>query len=536
MHVGEAIIQQLEQWNVEALFGVSGSSLLPMIDALRRQSTIRYVTVRHEEAAALAASAYAKLTGRPGVCWAHAGPGAAHLINGLYDAHKDGYPVLAITGQVPTDKMGTPYKQAADADLMFVGCTGFSRTVTAASAALPILVEAMRYAVSMGDVAHVAIPSDLLAVDLQDVPLRPWDPFLTIAPQVDSDAVNAAAQLLDGARHPIILMGYGARDEASTVLAMAERMQAPIITSLPAKGSLDEGHPLVCGPIGEAGTSKAAAAVQEADAVLILGSSWWPQQFMPQNARVVQVDVRPTAMGAQHPVDIGIVGRSADVLPALAQRLRARTRAVAPVPAGSEDVGAGDQFPAHPARIMQVLRDQLPRGAVVAVDTGLVTLWYGRCFPARQETTLISGRWRTMGFGVPAAVAAKVARPRAAVVAVVGDGGFGMAAMEFVTAVQHRLPIVVLVLNNGLLGEEAAKQDIAGMPIYGMDLQNPRWAAFAEACGGRGYHPADVSDLAECLRDALTHPLPALIDIPTRFAAPPTLSHGSAKPKPDTSV
>lgn len=470
------------------------------------------------------ASAYAKLTGPLGVCLVHAGPGAAHLINGLYDAHQDRYPVLAMTGQVATDHIGTSYKQSSNESLMFAGCTGFSRHIASPGEALEILVAAMRYAIAMNDVAHVAIPADVLSQTLPNASLYDPEPYLTTPPHTDPAAIDQAAKIMDLAKNPLILMGQGARQSAKAVLALAEYWHTPVITSLPAKGSLPETHPLVVGPLGEAGTDASLMAIHNADVLLVLGCTWWPAKFMPQEVRVVQVDRRPTAIGSGHPAAVGIIGQVHDVLPALQDKLPPRSRQEQPL-GRPPAAGVSDAFPAHPQAILARLRAHLPDGAVIAVDTGLVTLWYGRTFPARQKTTLISGRWRSMGFALPAAMAAKAAMPDVPVVALAGDGGFAMTGMEFATAVQHHLPITVVVFNNGLLGEEAIKQEKANLPVYGMNLRNPDFAAFAEAAGGLGFRPRTARGLDEALQEAIRSRRPALVDVPTLFAAPPPDTH-----------
>lgn len=526
-NVGQMIVAQLHRWGVERVFGLSGSSILPLIEGLRRDAGVRYVTVRHEETAALMASAYAKFTGRLGVCVAHAGPGAAHLINGLYDARQDHAPVLALTGQISTQKMGTVTKQSSQAELMFGDCVGFSRTVAAPSQVLEIIWAAMRYAISMEDVAHVALPSDILASSGPgSTAIRAPEPFLAPSPAVDLQAIRTASDLLTRAQNPVIVMGRGAISEASNVLALAEKLNAPLITSLFAKGSVPEDHPLVMGPIGEAGTDAARAAASTADAILILGSTWWPASFMPANPTIVQVDLRPTAIGAQHPVQVGLVGPISEVLVEIQKHLSPASAERKVTPWRHAHEAVDDDFPWHPARVMHHLRRHLPSGAIVAVDTGLATLWYGRTFPAQMETTLISGRWRTMGFALPAALAAQAARPDAAVVALVGDGGMGMTGMEFVTAVKYHWPIVVVVLNNAILGEEAARQEKAGTPVFGMDLLNPDFSAFAEACGGVGFHPCNGEELDHALHQAFTGNQPTLIDVKTRYLAPSSLMGG----------
>lgn len=522
MTVADAIAEELALWGGTDVFGLAGSSFLPLLSAVAAQDGLRYHGVRHEEAAALMASAQSKLTGAVGICVAHAGPGAAHLVNGLYDAHKDGVPVLAITGQVPTPQIGTDFKQASEQDLMFSGCAGYSRMVSSPDTALDLLEGALRYAVSAKDVAHLAVPSDLFYARYDGRPPRAAGSHLAPRADVDVEAIAEAAELLRAAKRPIFLLGRGARGCAGEVLELAERLRAAVIPTLFAKGCAREDHPLVQGVLGEAGTDRARAVAAEADLVLILGSTWWPVSFLPQHPTVIQVDVRPTVIGAGHPLRLGITGRVEDVVAELLRKVPDEGLMPPEAPAVGSDPGDADGS-IHPEATMRSLRRHLGAGSVIAVDTGLTTLWYGRSFPAEDEVTLISGRWRTMGFALPAAIGAKLARPAATVVALAGDGGFMMTAGELLTAVAERLPIVVIVLQNGVLGEEMVKQQGQGFSEFGIDLTNPDFAKLAEACGAKGYRAKSVHELDEALDLALQADGPTLIDVGTATVAPPTL-------------
>jgi len=535
--VADQLVEQLWVWGVRTVFGVTGSAVFPILEALARRDGLRYLTAHHEEGAALMASAHAKLTGELGVCLAHAGPGAAHLVNGLYDAQRDGAPVLALTGEVPESRVGTMAKQASAQNLMMADCTDWSRLAASPAEVPELLLGALRHACARQGVAHLAIPVDVQAMAVADgapAPGRPG-PYLRCPPTPDEGAMAAAAAVLARAQRPGLLVGRGASGAGAQVLALAERLGAPVAVSLLAKGLVPDGHPLAVGVLGAAGSAYSDEAFADRDAILVLGSTWWPPTgTIPPAVPIVQVDVCPEVIGGRHDVAVGIAGDVAKVVPALARRLPHRP-GLAPATWAAAHAGgkAGwlaeqhwegwDGVPAHPARVMAELRAALPEDAVVAVDTGLVTLWYSGYFAARQETTLASGRWRTMGFALPAAIAAKLARPERAVVALCGDGGCGMALPELLTLAQHGVAVTVVVLNNGMLGEEAAKQAQQGRPVWGTELGPTDFAAVARACGLQGARVDAPGALADSVRRALGSGRPFLVDVPTAFVATPSL-------------
>ena len=523
MNVAQRIAQELETFGVRRIYGLAGSSFLPLVEAIAERGALRFVPVAEEASAALMASAEAKLTGGLGVCLAHAGPGAAHLATGLWDAHKDRVPVLALTGQVPTAKIGTNYKQAADLTTLMAGPAGFTAQVASAEEAPWLLTEALRHALTMSDSAHLALPEDLLAQPCGTPGPISAAPYQPAAPRLDLRLAHEAAERLWAAEYPLVIMGRGARGAAGQVLALAEALQAPVITTLFAKGALAEDHPLVLGPLGEAGTDRAAAAARRADVVLLIGATWWPQAFLPQDVDVLQVDRRATAMLAVQPRLTAIVADAAEACEEIRKRLpEGRRPPYRPV---GEDLGEeGEGAGIHPRRIMREFRDAVPEGAVICVDTGLDTLWYGRAFQARSETTLVSGRWRTMGFALPAAIAAKLSRPDAPVVAIAGDGGFLTSMQEFATAVREGLALTVLLLRNGTLGEEQARQVVSGFGGQGlMRVATPDFVRFAQAMGGEGRRARTVEELRHALREAAPARRPMLIDVDTALVWPRTL-------------
>lgn len=531
MTAADWIVEQLRAFGVHRVFGVAGAAVFPVLAALSRQNGGAFVGARHEEGAALMASAHAKLTGELGVCLAAAGPGAAHLAAGLHDAQCDGVPVLALTGEAGDDPWGAAARQAEAQTLALAACSGWSRRAATADEVPDLLAAALRFATVRQEVAHLALPLAVQAGLLRSpAPLPPGPaPYLRRFPAPDEAAIAEAAEILGRARRPGVLLGRGAAGLGPQVLALAERLQAPVAASLAAKGVVPDDHPLAVGVLGEAGSPYSAEVFADRDAVAVLGSTWWPPAGgLPTGAAVVQVDTRAERMGWRHPLALGITADLAAVLPALTRRLPER-----PGPAGRgtgkwgwlarQDWAGWEGMPLHPARLMAELRTALPQDAVVCLDTGLVTLWYGGYFPARHETTLLSGRWRTAGFGLPAALACKLARPERAVVALCGDGGFGRSLPEVLTAAQHGIAVTAVVLNNATLGEEAARISLQGLPAWGTDLGDTDFAAVARAAGIEGVRVGATEEVSPAVRAALASGRPAVVDVPTTLLPPPSL-------------
>lgn len=529
--VGKYVIDQLETLGVDAIFGVPGSDILGLLNALDRGGPIRFYSVHHEETAALMAAAYGTLTGRLGVVMTHSGPGAAHLVNGLYHASRDHVPVLALTGQVPTRLMGTRASQATDLGSMMAGPTMFSVTVSHPDSIGEVLTEALYKAIRFRGAVHVGIP-----IDLQEKPsqalLRPPNRIGELEPQPDPDGIQAAMALLRRARRPVIQAGQGSRGVGQEVLALAERLQAPIVTSLLGKGVVSEDHPLVMGTLGEAGTLPARDAVKSADTLLVMGSTWWPETlgFPTRPAQVIQIDQVPDSLGISSPVGIGLVGTLQDVLPSF---LTAGLPAQRPRPWVSALIEAKDRWWSsayqdsdeafHPRTVLAAIARAVPDDAIMAVDTGSHTLWTGGYYPTRHETILASGRWRTMGYGLPAAMAAKIAEPESVVLAIVGDGGLSMALSDLSTAARYRLPIVVVVFNNGSLAMEVYRAQEQGQKAVGMGLFNPDFAAMAEAAHWEAKRVTPRDALARLIEEATQRDVPVLLDVPVRDIPPPFL-------------
>ncbi|EKP95366.1 thiamine pyrophosphate-binding protein [Thermaerobacter subterraneus] len=525
MTVADYVAGELAAWDVPYVFGVPGDSVIPLLEALRQKQRPRFIPTRHEGAAALMASAYAKLSGRAAACVSDAGPGAIQMLNGVYDAALDRVPLLALTGGLPTRKVATHWPQDANLDLVYTDATVFNHTLTAAPQVTRILPAALRAAHERPGPARVGLPVDLQREEVAGAKTTGKPDYLTRQPAPDARDLDAALHLLRTAARPVILAGRGARPARQAVLALAEQLDAPVLCTLPGLGAVPGEHAHYCGVIGEAGTQAAADVLGAADVALVVGSTWWQPAFVPRGLKVIQVDSRRAHLGMTFPVEVALPGTAEAVLGALRDGLRAQERPgwrafwvraragwheeLRRADAAAEGHGEG----VHPAALMTTLAGVLDPEAVICVDTGQHTYWFGRYFFPDRHTVLVSGHWRTVGFALPAAIGAALAAPRRPVVALAGDGGLGMTLTEFTTAVREKLPITVIVCNDGRYAEEEELQARARVQPFGTRFVNPDFAAFAETAGGRGIRVERVRELEPTLERALRVDGPVLVDV-----------------------
>lgn len=550
--VAQHTVAQLAAWGVKHVFGVAGDTIIPLLEALRQRRDIDYIGVRHEESAGFMASAYAKLTGRLGVCTAEAGPAAVHLLSGVYDAHMDRVPVLALTGESATERLGTHWPQTIDQQMLYADATCFNHTLATERQLPDVLYQALRVAEIQPGVSRLGLPVDLQLKPVEG-PVRPRPEYLDASPSPDPRSLEEAARLLGQAQRPLIFVGQGARGQGRVLAALADRLGAAMIHTLPAKDVVPADHPRNLGVIGEFGTEPAAEAFAQADVVLVVGSTWWQPDYAP-DARFIQIDRSPRHVGMLFPVDVGLVGGAAQVLPQLLDQTRprrnqewerlvealksswerSRRQGDAAVADPEPLAGGGGDGGVTPHQVVAALQERLDPDAVVCLDVGDNTYWMSTLFQAGSgQRVLISGHWRSMGFGLPAAIAAGLALPGKPVVAVVGDGGFAMTMAEFTTAVALDLPVAVVILNNGMLAEEGHKQVEMRLEPFGVRLHNPDFAAYAEACGGRGFRVESPGDLEPALAAALKGGKPAIVDVVTRALMPAwPKARGTLRPAP----
>lgn len=519
--VSDVIIEGLVASGIDLVFGLPGTSSLGLVDAIRKNGKVRYIVVRHEEAAAMAASAYNKLTGRIAACLTIAGPGATNLATGLYDAKEDGASVLSLNGQVEMQYTGEYGMQEIDQDAFFRPITVYNNTISDRKMTLLLLSRAIRYATLRHGVAQLSIPNDI-----QKQPLDPSickTEIVIAEPAITPDAASLqkARDAIDGAEHPVVLAGFGAYHDADAVLAFAEAIDAPILTTYRAKGILPEDHPRVISVLGSVGSPQARILAERADLIVAFGVGFSKFTNVPLDTRIIQVDTNPVKLGVGN-MTIPLWGTCSETISLLTQMVEKKTR-----PGLAEEIAAMkiawlDQLdseadskavPIRPPYLMKILSEKLPPAAVICLDVGENQWWFGRNFLMKQQRFTMSGYLGTMGFGFPAAIAAKLAYPEKQVICITGDGGFSQAMADFVTAVKYDLPMVVLIMNNRQLGMIQVEQLMENYPNFGTDLHNPDFAAYADACGGAGIRVEQPGDLAGAVGKALSMNLPVIVDV-----------------------
>ena len=523
--VADTLVETLVAWGVTTFFGMVGHSNLGFAEALRRaeeRGDVRFVGIRHEGAAAFAASAYGKLTGRPAACVAIAGPGSTNLLTGLYDAKLDGAPVVAISGQVPSDVLGRGAFQDVALSAVFGDVAVSSTTVHAGSNHAELAALAVKHALDRRGVAHLVLP-DEVQVRPSAAPASTPSGRLGVRHQPpDRTQVARAVELLDTAKRPVMIVGHGARNARAEVIALAEHLGAPVLTTFKAKGLVPDSHPLGAGVLGRSGTPVASWLMNESDLVLAIGVSFSNHTGVADYKTIVQVDDSPDAVGRFHAVTASVLGDAAVTLRLLrsgaspggdsqlgdvAERWRIWREEKAR--RAREDRGRG----VAAAAVFDSLGRHLPDDAVVCVDVGNHAYSLGRYLETAGQPVLMSGYLGSIGFGYPAALGAWAADPGRPVVAVTGDGGFGQYAMELTTAVHHGIPVKHVLLNNNALGKISKEQLAADYPVWHTSLTNPDWAAYAELCGARGIRVTHRDQLEAAMAELFAHDGPALLCI-----------------------
>jgi len=525
--VADVIVEQLVEWGVQRVYGIPGETTLQIVDAIRRRSDkIRFILVRHEEVAAFMASAYAKLTGDLGVCLSIAGPGATNLVTGLYDAKMDRAPVLALTGQVGLQFLGLGSFQEIDQHALFEAVADFNEIIDSAEQVTELLTLAMKRALVLRNVSHLGIPANVQTLPVRpNVRTKPREgrlPDLRLMPH--PELITSAANAIDAAERPVLIVGYGAREQRNTLLQLAEKIDAPVATTYKAKGVIPEDHPLALGVMGDIGTDPAKRMVFAADLLLTIGCSYSDNTAVPSYIPQIQIDLEPMMIGRKFPVRIGLVGDAAMVVPALLENVSDKHadgylnlvgRIKKRWDQKKQQEIDSDTPPVRGPQIMATLQSVIDRDAIITNDVGDNTLWFARNFVATDQRILISGYVASMGFGLPAALAAQLAYPDKQVVCTTGDGGFTMVMGDFVTAVVNELPLTVVVLSNAKLAMIEHEQDEAGVPHFATDLHRIDFARYADSCGGAGFTVERPEDLNEALKSALSSQQPSLVDIVT---------------------
>ncbi len=542
MTAADVLVEGLIDWGVEVVFGLPGDGINGIMESLRtHQNKIRFVQVRHEEAAAFMACGYAKFTGRMGVCLATSGPGGIHLLNGLYDAKLDGQPVLAITGLQFHDLIGTFTQQDVALDKLFMDVAVCNERIMGPTHVENITDLACRMACAYRGVSHITFPVDLQEKELKErqrssrnIQHHTSDVKARSARLPDQMDIQRAAQILNEGKKVAILAGRGALGATSELEQAAELLASPIIKPLLGKAAVPDDSPYTTGGIGLLGTKPSQEALEDCDTLFMVGTSFPYIEFMPKpkQARGVQIELDPKRIGLRYPVEVGLVGDSRNTLRELIPLLKRKEdrRFLQEAQAGMKDWrelmekrATRPDKPMKPQVVAWELGKRLRDDAIVSCDSGTIATWWARHIPAKRgQMHTLSGNLATMAPGLPYTIAAQIAYPGRQCVGFVGDGGFSMLMADFVTAVKYKLPIKIVVIKNNCLGQIKWEQMVfLGNPEYGVDLHPIDFAAFAHACGGAGFSADDPADCGRLMEEFLNTPGPALIEATVDPLEPP---------------
>jgi pyruvate dehydrogenase (quinone) len=531
MRTADIIAEALIDWNVDVIFGLPGDGINGFIEALRqRQNKIKFILVRHEESAAFMACAYAKYTGKLGACVATSGPGAIHLLNGLYDAKADNTPVIAITGSTYTDLMNSNYQQDVNLLQLFSDVAVYNTIINNPEQAEMAVDIACRSALSQRGVSHLTIPIDVQEMKLKGRYSRHKVGGHTSdvnVPRIISDIklIEKAANILNSGERVVILAGQGALAAGDEVIAVAEKLGAPVVKALLGKAVIPDTHPVSIGGLGLLGTEPASDAMNEADTLLMVGTSFPYIDYLPKpgQAKGIQIDIKPDRIGLRYPVEVGLVGDSkltlAAILPLLRQKessnfLKSKQQAMKNWISLLNEQSTRTDKPIKPQVIAAAVSVELEDDAIISVDSGTITSWAARYINIRNGMKFsLSGTLASMACGLPYAIAGQIAFPERQSVAFVGDGGFTMLMGEFATAVQYNLPIKVVIIKNNTLGMIRWEQmAFLGNPEFGVEFTPIDYARFAEACGGKGYSIKEPSEVNSIMHQAMSEKKPTIIE------------------------
>jgi pyruvate dehydrogenase (quinone)/pyruvate oxidase len=533
MTAADVLIESLIDWGVEVVFGLPGDGINGIMESLRtHKDKIRFLQVRHEESAALMACAYAKFTGRLGVCLATSGPGGIHLLNGLYDAKLDGQPVLAITGLQFHDLIGTHTQQDVALDKLFIDVAVFNERIMGPTHVENIVDLACRTALAYHGVSHIAFPVDLQEKSIEkkershrNVPQHTSDAYARSALLPDLQDLERASEILNQGKKVAILAGRGALQATEELEQTAELLGAPIVKALLGKAAVPDDSVYTTGGIGLLGTKPSQEALEGCDTLLMVGTSFPYIEFMPKpgQARGIQIELDPKRIGLRYPVEVGLVGDSSKTLRRLIPLLRRKEKRtfLEAAQAGMkewrealEKQATRTDKPMKPQVVAWELGKRLREDAIVSCDSGTIATWWARHIPVRRgQMHTLSGNLATMAPGLPYAIAAQVAFPDRQCIAFVGDGGFSMLMADFATAVKYKLPIKVVIIKNNTLGQIKWEQMVfLGNPEYGVDLHPIDFGAFARACGGLGFSVEEPEQVGRMLDEFLQAPGPAVLE------------------------
>ncbi|MEV8591131.1 pyruvate dehydrogenase [Streptomyces sp. NPDC051180] len=539
-NVAEQFVDILVRAGVRRLYGVVGDSLNPVVDAIRRTPDIDWVQVRHEEVAAFAAGAEAQITGGLAACAGSCGPGNLHLINGLYDAHRSMAPVLALASHIPSGEIGLGYFQETHPDQLFRECSHYSELISSPQQMPRLLHTAIQHAVGRGGVSVVSLPGDIAS---QPAPEKAsGSALVTTRPTVrpGDGEIEALVRMIDEADRVTLFCGSGTAGAHAEVMQFAERLKSPVGHALRGKEWIQYDNPYDVGMSGLLGYGAAYEATHECDLLILLGTDFPYNAFLPDDVRIVQVDVRPERLGRRSRLDLAVWGDVRETLRCVTPRVRAKTdrRFLDKMLKKHADALEGvvraytrkveKHIPVHPEYVASVIDELADDDAVFTVDTGMCNVWAARYLTPNGRRRIIgSFTHGSMANALPQAIGAQFVDRNRQVVSLSGDGGFSMLMGDFLTLVQYDLPVKVVVFDNSSLGMVELEMLVSGIPSYGTTNKNPDFAAIARAAGAYGVRVEKPKQLAGALRDAFRHKGPALVDVvtdPNALSIPPRIS------------
>ena len=528
--ISDVMVETMVNWGVNRVFGMVGHSNLGVADALRRREAkgdLKFFGIRHEGAASFAASAYGKLTGKPAACFTIAGPGATNLYTGLWDAKVDRAPLLALTGQVATQVVGTGNFQEVDLVQAFESVAPFNHRVEGASKHSELMSLAVKHALINREVSHLTFPDDIQTqlASKNEKAQTPEGrmPSFAIAPP--KDAFDKAVTMLKASKRPVIVVGHGARFNMEAIIAFAEHINAPVLTTFKGKGQIADSHPLGCGVLGRSGTPIASWFMNECDTLLVIGASFSNHTGITPKKPTIQIDFDPLALSKFHGIDAPLWGEISTTVAMLSETLNGKMNTIDQRPEIEErtkiwkaekakrlleDEGHGVSSIA----IFDALTRLAPNNAIMCVDVGNNAYSFGRYFESEQHNFLMSGYLGSIGFALPASMGAFAAvgntRP---IIAVAGDGGLCQYLAEISTLVKYKMPVKLIVVNNGELGKISKEQRAGEFDVWKTDLHNPDFAEYALSCGAWGKRVTNKTDMEKAMEIMMQHNGPALLEI-----------------------
>ncbi|MCL4314681.1 MAG: thiamine pyrophosphate-binding protein [Candidatus Thermoplasmatota archaeon] len=534
-NVADAIVGTLVSLGVKRIYGIPGDSLNPIMNAIRENRNVEFVQTRHEEGAALEAAFEAKITHMPAVCMGTSGPGSIHLLNGLYEAKMDHVPVIALTGQIETELLGTDYFQEVNLNALMEDVSVYNQQIRSADSAVEITKRAFESSIALGGVSHINMPVDILMqrCDVDEYPAA----YSPVSRKYNPDLTHAR-DLIDHSNAPLLFIGNGCRGYGDAVLRLAERIGSPVIYALNGKGIVDDNDPKVMGSIGLLGTKPSVEAMHNADLLIFLGTIFPYTSFLKNGIPAIQVDINPANLGKRYPVTCKIESSVIDFLEAIEPAEKpekyylsfadSKKKWISEMEKRESDMGN----PIKPEAVAAAVCKKISAGTVIVADTGNVTVWSARNMRVPRDTTFLISPWLgTMGAGIPGSIGASFATGKP-VIAMVGDGSFAMSMMELITARKYNRNIKVVVFNNSKLGMIKFEEMIMGFPEFGVDLLNPDFSKIAEATGIGGFRVERREDLDQTVEKFMAHEGPAVLDVvvdPDEKPMPPKLNFRQVK-------